>query len=384
MKFDKRSISTLVLLALTCAIPVPATAGTGTITQGSCYLTTADKKVNLATVNKGLVVTVVGEGSEGRFKVQVPMGDAKVQVATGWKNTGLPEGTGFVSKLFIKVDESAAPAPTASPADPAPAPKKKTGLLGLLGIGTDQTGDETAVQPGGADAGAGTSTTTKADPAPQPKAPAKNLKVRSLLAESKKGKTIILVNIPAQKLWVYKNGEQVLSAGCRVGEKERSDLKEGENSKTRVGEHRLISWNEKYANATYGPWTGSWFQFFEKNAGAFGAHTAKFNDSASQYVHGTYGSGVLDWAVINLTWLVPGSHGCVRVRNGDITSIRDIAPVGSQVVKVYTLKEGTQDAPPTADTYPNIYSYADVSDNGWVDPAKGELINYKAPKDAQR
>lgn len=376
----------LVLTVLTLAAPVRAQR-TGTITQGSCYLTTEDKKTNLATMTKGLVVTVLGENAEGRFQVQVPAGDAKLQVTTGWKNTTQAANTGWVSKLFLKVDEAApAPVASASPAEVAPAPKKKGGLLGLLGIGSDSTGEEVAVTPpvttDGTSAGTGTPVTTTATATPPEKKKAS--KVRSLLEESKKGKTLILVNIAAQKLWVYKNGQVVVTAGCRVGEKDHTDNQAGDNSKTRVGEHRLTSWHEKYSNSTYGPWTGSIFEYTNKASGAFGAHTAKFNDRAAQYVHGTYGSGVVDWAVINLTWLIPGSHGCVRVRNNDVSSIRDVAPVGTQIVKVYALKEGTQEAPPTADTYSNIYNYTDVADNGYVDPAKGELIDYKDPKDAVR
>lgn len=393
--FQPANVS-IALIAFLFALAPAAFAGTGTITQGSCYLTSADKKVNLATISRGLVVTILEEGAEGRFKVQVPMSDPKVKVAAGWKSTDLPEGTGWVSKLFIKVDAGTGtgtgtatgtgtgtepgPVASASPAAP-PAPKKK-GILGLLGIGSDSRGEETAVVPAtsvdGTTTGSGRG--AAAEDKGKPKAKAGN--VRSLLAESKKGKTIILVNIPAQRLWVYKNGAHVLTANCRVGEKDHTDNKEGDNSRTRVGEHRLTSWHEKYSNSTYAPWTGALFEASLKQTGAFGAHTAKFNDRVGQYVHGTYGSGIVDWAVVNLTWIIPGSHGCVRVRNNDITSIRDVAPIGSQVVKVYALREGTQDAPPSSATYSNIYGYSDVAENGFFDPAKGELVGYRHPSDA--
>lgn len=379
------SARTLIALALFNLIVSAALAANGTITQGSCYLTSEDKKVNFATLTRGLVVQVLGTNAEGRVQVQVPVGDSKVQVAAGWKNAaGVAEGTGWVSKLFIKLDGDASPTPTPSASVAAAPPAKKK--FGLLGVETGTETEASTVQPGGEVVGANTAggITAKVDEKKVTK-PAAKRKVRSLLAESAKGKTIILVNIPAQTLWIYKNGQRVMEAGCRVGERDHIDnVRSGDNSKTRVGEHRLTSWHEKYSNSTYGAWTGEWFQFFNKNSGAFGAHTAKFNDRAAQYVHGTYGSGVLDWAVINLTWLIPGSHGCVRVRNGDVTEIRKVAPVGSQVIKVYALRSGTQDAEPTSETWSNIYNYTDVASNGWVDPEKGELIDYKDPSDAVR
>lgn len=376
-------MNSIARIVIALALTANVLAGTGTITQGSCYLTSEDKKTNFATLTRGLVVQVLGTNAEGRVQVLVPMNDPKVSVSAGWKNAGaIPEGTGWVSKLFIKLDDGATPAPAASVAVAPPAGKKKK--VGLLGVDSGTEADPVTVAPGADPTGTVTTGTGTGTPTDQAKKTTPKRKVRSLLAESAKGKTILLVNIPAQTVWIYKNGARVMEAGCRVGERDHIDNKVGENSKTRVGEHRLTTWHEKYSNSTYGAWTGEWFQFFNKNSGAFGAHTAKFNDRAAQYVHGTYGSGVLDWAVINLTWLIPGSHGCVRVRNNDITEIRKIAPVGSQVVKVYALRSGTQEAEPTSDTWSNIYGYTVTAQNGWIDPEKGELIDYKDPSDAVR
>lgn len=251
MKLESARI--LIAVALFNLIVSAAFAASGTITQGSCYLTSEDKKTNFATLTRGLVVQVLSTNAEGRVQVQVPMGDSKVAVAAGWqKSPGIPEGTGWVSKLFIKVDGDASPTPTPSASVAEAPPKKKK--VGLLGVETGTETDAATVQPGGEVAGTTTAggTPAKADEKKVTK-PAAKRKVRSLLAESAKGKTIILVNIPAQTLWIYKNGQRVMEAGCRVGERDHIDnVKPGDNSKTRVGEHRLTSWHEKYSNSTYG------------------------------------------------------------------------------------------------------------------------------------
>ena len=204
--------------------------------------------------------------------------------------------------------------------------------------------------------------------------------VRDLMEESKDGRAIIVVNIPFQKLRIYKDGRLVMDVNCRVGERVHADVRgTGGNSKTRVGSFRIVRWHERYSNGEYEEWDGTLI-----NKGAFGAFAARINDGHGQMIHGTYGSGVVDWAVVNGNIAgvgIPGSHGCVRLENRHITRIHDICPVGTKVEKIYTTREKRAGV---VVPHVNIYGYSDTKNNGYFNPSRGLLVNYRHPSDAMR
>lgn len=142
-------------------------------------------------------------------------------------------------------------------------------------------------------------------------------------------KPTVVINIPAERLQVFYAGAKYQDNPIVVGrpEYEGYDM----NSKTRVGDHTIKEWVHCYSNAEYPSWCDN------RSKGAFGKWTAKL-DRSYQYIHGTVGSGIVDWFAIRVA---SGSHGCVRNQNDDIDRLHDIAPEGSWVRKIYVRTERT-------------------------------------------
>jgi hypothetical protein len=188
------------------------------------------------------------------------------------------------------------------------------------------------------------------------------------------GEPIIMINIPAEKLRIYKNGFKIFECRIVVGQIDHPDNRDGDNSRSRVGEFRIRRWVENYSNDSYPSWAE------DKYRAAFGKWTAMLNDKNHQYIHGTYGGSFVSWAAVRIA---PGSHGCVRCQNDDITAIKDLSPVGSKVIRFYTLTEMRKSGRLVqAQKLKNIYNYKDIEDNGVFYPETGLLVNYRNPSDA--
>jgi uncharacterized protein YgiM (DUF1202 family)/lipoprotein-anchoring transpeptidase ErfK/SrfK len=194
--------------------------------------------------------------------------------------------------------------------------------------------------------------------------------------ENLPGTNRIVVDIPDEYLYVYRGHQLIYWYKIVVGQKDHIDNRgTDDNSKTRVGDFKIIEWIQGYSNDSYPSWND------DKMRGAFGKYTAKLNDSHGQYIHGTYGDGFVDWVAIAVA---PGSHGCVRCQNDDIELLSKICPVGTKVEKRYTLhqliKKGDDELKYKESR--NRYDYQDVQDTGYFYPATGVFVNYKAPQDA--
>jgi hypothetical protein len=137
----------------------------------------------------------------------------------------------------------------------------------------------------------------------------------------------IIVNVAVERIQLFFEGIKIHEEKVVVGQREYDDY--NENSKTRVGDHAIASWNHCYSNDSYPSWCD------DKSGGAFGEWTAKL-DRGYQYLHGSVGSGILNWAAIKFA---PGSHGCVRNRNNHIDWMQEVSPVGTPVRKIYTVTE---------------------------------------------
>lgn len=257
---------------------------------------------------------------------------------------------------------------------PRPNPSPETiGALTLLGVENagrvaPHDGTRSASSGGGADCPIG----------PNPFSGKETAKIRSFLEESRK-RPVLVINIPSQDYALYKDGALVKTANCRVGESKHSDFEGTDKcSKTRVGEFKITEWRAKYSNKHYDAWNGDIFTWdmITDQKGAFGAHCAKLNDPAAQWVHGTYGNGVVDDFIIN-TNILQGSHGCVRFTNDDITALRSLCPIGTKVVRIYATRQDGKE-------YRNWYEYEDIVDNGTFELSRGELVGYRHPQDARR
>ena len=415
-------------LALTLFITIfisPLIAGQkGIVTRPACYVTSLDTSVNFATVYKGLEVNVLGK-ENGRWKITIDLSSPKVSVMTGWSGSGVPEGTGWISPKFIEVSPGEAPAPADTRVQPAPETTDEATTHpaeddrsqsevndtpvdgGISLLAQDTPGDTSVAEADETEEGA----QENLSPAEQLVANAEN--TRNFLEESKSGTPIIVVNIPVQRLRVYKNGQLAMDIKCRVGEKVHPDVVgTKQNSKTRVGSFHITRWHERYSNNSYSQWTGNlldkevqwggfskqgvkdtWQSFKDAiNKGAFGAWAARINDRHGQMIHGTYGTGLVDWAVVNGNFRgygITGSHGCVRLENRHVTQLQKICPAGTKVEKIYTLREvkrkvfSLSGANKVSEAY-NIYDYQDVTDNGAFNPTTGELYDYHHPADAIR
>lgn len=247
-----------------------------------------------------------------------------------------------------------------------PKPPGSTGALTLLGVSGAGQREEAGSPDGTAETSGGEALAGK-----EPE------DVRSFLEESRK-RPILVINIPAQDYALYREGALVMKGNCRVGENRHSDFEGTDKcSKTRVGEYKITGWREKYSNKSYEAWNGDIFTWdmITDQKGAFGAHCGKLNDPAAQWVHGTYGNGLVDDFVINFN-IIQGSHGCVRFTNDDISRIRELCPIGSKVVRIYATRQGGRE-------FRNGYEYEDVVENGSFDLERGELVGYRHPRDAK-
>lgn len=208
----------------------------------------------------------------------------------------------------------------------------------------------------------------------------------------------IVINIPARLLRVYRDqalvDEMPIAIGRRVYPGETG------NTRTRVGSYRITSWHQNYRSRSYPiPWNADPWR------GVFGAFTAKLGPRASyQYLHGTAGPMELgDWLVqkreppppqagdpagayaVRVREAEHGlSHGCVRLSNQNIGRLRELAPVGTQVEKLYCLQERHRlpDGEATLVTLPNVYRYRKVDRDAVLDVATGRLERYRHPADA--
>jgi hypothetical protein len=185
---------------------------------------------------------------------------------------------------------------------------------------------------------------------------------------------IIIINLPEQRLRVFQEGRNIFSYRIVIGHRDHRDLVEGENSKSRVGDFEIVSWHKNYSNKSYPAHNVNPLK------GAFGKWTAKLNDSHNQYIHGTYGNGIVSWAAIAVA---PGSHGCIRSQNKDIVKLKDLAEVGTKVKKIYALTQYIKvENLYVRQRLSNIYNYKDVEDNGVYFPEIGVILDYNHPEDA--
>ncbi len=184
----------------------------------------------------------------------------------------------------------------------------------------------------------------------------------------------ILINLPSETLRVYDDSGVVKEFRIVIGHPDHSDNEEGDNSKSRVGDFKIRSWHQYYSNDEYPAWNE------DPLRGAFGKFTAKLNDRHAQYLHGTHGSGIVDWAAIRLA---PGSHGCIRCRNDDIEWLHSQAEAGTPVRKFYVTRQvKAYGSTFSLDEIDNPYGYTDIAENGYFYPGSGVLVNYRHPSDA--
>lgn len=208
----------------------------------------------------------------------------------------------------------------------------------------------------------------------------------------------IVVNIPALRLRLYEGPRVLMDVPVAVGRHEYPG-EEG-NTRTRVGSYRIVSWHQDYRSRDYPiPWSRDPWR------GAFGKFTAKLGPRASyQYLHGTVGPEELgDWLIRKLPVPDPEeddtaasfarrwraaergmSHGCVRLSNRDVSRLRELAPVGTAVEKIYCLRE--RRAGPEGETFtvtlPNLYRYHDIPAEALFHVATGALEGYRHPPGA--
>jgi len=214
----------------------------------------------------------------------------------------------------------------------------------------------------------------------------------------KNKKTNVIINIPAQRLRVYKGKECVLDCRTAVGKRFYAGV--GRNTRTRVGSYFIRQWVNDYVNKSYPhKWSkNNW-------RGAFGRAAAKLSPrSAGQHIHGTVGPIELqdfyldrmaprekksDESISHYERYVAGyeyglSHGCTRLSNENIGKLKKLCPVGTKVKKIYCVHESFDTHNPweIKDVYyPNIYRYK-LDNKPVFFPDTGELKNYKDPVDA--
>ncbi len=126
---------------------------------------------------------------------------------------------------------------------------------------------------------------------------------RSWLGAAMVSRTVVVVDIPARTVTVYKRGKQVFSVPVGVGKA---------TTPTPTG-HFWIAEEFPSQNPFYGPW-------------AFGttdyAADTEFPDGSIVGLHGT-----------DQPDLIPGdpSHGCIRFKDADILQMRSYVSIGSAV-----------------------------------------------------
>lgn len=190
----------------------------------------------------------------------------------------------------------------------------------------------------------------------------------------------IMINIPSRQLRVYRDGFLIHDFPTVPGKPNPSEAKE--NTQTRVGnKFRITEWCKDYTTSAY---PDKWSDNIWK--GAFGKFAAKIGPNGNgQHIHGTTGPEWIGNLPINYA---PGSHGCSRLANKNVTILRDVAPVGSKVIKTYCVQEiqskkGIFGESFTKKTHGNAYNY-DISKGGWFIPGAGVLIDHAEPTEAIR
>ena len=146
------------------------------------------------------------------------------------------------------------------------------------------------------------------------------------------GGTYIEVNLSAQKLWFYKNGECIVSTSIVSG-------KVAEDMCTPTGVYSIYSKStdtylvgENYRSFVY-----YWMPFY----GGYGLHDATWR--------GSFGGDI---------YLYDGSHGCVNLPLKAAGTIYDNAPIGTKVI----LYGGVRSVPPLTQELTGTTSY-DVADD---------------------
>lgn len=189
----------------------------------------------------------------------------------------------------------------------------------------------------------------------------------------------VIINIAAKRLRVYRDGLPIFDVPMVPGQKKYPG--ETGNTKTRVGSYKVESWHESYTTADYPvKWSDDVW------AGAFGKWCAKIGPKGQgQHIHGTRGPEILGNIPINYA---PGSHGCIRLANKNITRLHEMVPVGAKVIKTYCLHEraarrGVFGESFKTSVYDNLYDY-DVTKDGWFYPGAGVFIDHQEPADAVR
>ncbi len=207
------------------------------------------------------------------------------------------------------------------------------------------------------------------------------------------GRIFVVVNIPARMLRVYRDGR--LFKEFPVGIGRRSYPGYPHNSKSRVGTYVIRAWIRGHRSRKY-PYR--WYD--DKWRGVFGAWTAVLEPSAAaQHIHGVIGPVDMGRLVIGrvlpepspletprryrarlLGWDYGLSHGCLRMSNRDIATLRRMCPVGTWVRKIYCLRERFPAAAGRWEErhYPDVYGYR-PSWSAVYYPQEGRLVGYRDP-----
>jgi len=207
-----------------------------------------------------------------------------------------------------------------------------------------------------------------------------------------------VINIPAQRLRVYRGTTMVLECRTAVGRLQYPRVRH--NTRTRVGEYRVARWQEDHWSRDYPTkWSANNWR------GAFGKYTAMIGPrSSAQHIHGT--SWPVELGELYLVRLPPRdkrpeermsdylryldhyeyglSHGCTRVSNENIGTVMGLCPPGTPVRKIYCLHERFEGGKPwdVRDVYyPNVYRYT-IAGSPVFYPATGRLEGYQDPPDA--
>lgn len=210
--------------------------------------------------------------------------------------------------------------------------------------------------------------------------------------------THVVINIPSGRLRVYQGTTCVMDCRTAVGRLKYPRVEH--NTRTRVGEYRIVSWRTDHTSRDYPtPWSvNNW-------RGAFGKYTAVIGPrSAGQHIHGTIGpmelgelylqrepprdrtpdEGVARWVTYLDGYEYGLSHGCTRLSNENIVLFRKLCPEGTPVRKIYCLHERFEGGEPwdVRDVvYPNIYRYTIEGDPVFY-PQRGVVEGYTHPPDA--
>lgn len=150
------------------------------------------------------------------------------------------------------------------------------------------------------------------------------------------GGTYIEINLSAQHLWFYKNGECILSTNLVSGKVSASYC-------TPTGVFSIYgkSTNTYLEGEGYRSFVNYWMPFY----GGYGLHDATWR--------GSFGGDI---------YLYNGSHGCVNLPLGSASTIYNNAPVGTKVI----LYGGVRSVPPQPQSLNGTTYYSVASDAGTI------------------